>query len=283
MLRNDSINVTSLNNLDIMQLGNFSTPSTSFTPADMGYGIFNMPVMPMNFQNNIWAQAAFSNPLSNPFNTSALPFNMGFLQTGFLQGIDWQKNIQNTLNMQEQYMNNLKNQMAMLLKSATSNLGQTNFSGDSLGGYGNYNFNVTKMYTGTAADLDKHLKGVMKGKGSKLIELQNKYGINAAFLAALVNAESAHGTSSAARNKNNVAGIMSPESGYKEQVKFSSVDACLEALAQNLSKNYVGQGLVTISQIHKKYCPIGAENDPTGLNKNWGSTIAQLTEKYELA
>ncbi len=146
--------------------------------------------------------------------------------------------------------------------------------------YGNYTQKATDLYKGSAEDLNKHLKGVLAGKGQKLIELQNKYGISAALLAAIANSESSHGTSPAARNKNNVAGIMSASSNYRAQATFDSVDDCLEALAKNLKNNYVDEGLVTISQIHEKYSPIGAENDPTGLNSNWGKVVASLTDKY---
>ena len=159
-----------------------------------------------------------------------------------------------------------------------------NFSSTSTGatpsGYGNYNQKATDLYKGTADDLNKHLKGVLAGKGAKLIELQNKYGISAALLAAIVNTESKHGRSDAALNLNNVAGIMSASSNFTKLAKFDSVDDCLEALAKNLKNNYVDEGLVTISQIHEKYCPIGAGNDPKGMNGNWGQTVSSLTDKY---
>lgn len=155
-----------------------------------------------------------------------------------------------------------------------------NQAGSGGGGYGNYNQKATDLYQGTAADLNKHLKGVLAGKGAKLLELQNKYGISAAFLAAVVNNESGHGTSNAARTKNNVAGIMSKSSGFTKLATFNSVDECLEALAKNIKKNYVDKGLVTVSQIHAKYCPIGASNDPTGMNGGWGKNVASMMDKY---
>ena len=145
--------------------------------------------------------------------------------------------------------------------------------------YGNYNQKATDLYKGTAEDLNKHLKGVLKGKGQVFIDLQKKYGVSAAFLAAVVNSESG-GTSTAAKTKNNVAGIMDPKTGYKKQKEFNSVEECLEELACNLKNNYINQGRVTVSQIFEKYCPIGADNDPKNLNVNWGKNVSSKFDEY---
>ena len=160
-------------------------------------------------------------------------------------------------------------------KTETAN----NKTKNTVSGYGNFNHKITTLYKGSAADLNKELKGVLANKGVKFLELQNKYGISASVLAAIAINESGNGTSNAAKTKNNVCGIMSAESKWQNLATFNSVDECLEAMAKNLKKNYVDEGLVTISQIHKKYCPIGAENDPTGLNKNWGKGVASITAK----
>lgn len=144
-----------------------------------------------------------------------------------------------------------------------------------LTGYNNHkysNMSVTTPYTGTAEDLNKSLKGkgLLEGKGEKLLELQQKYGVNAAFIAAIARAESG-GTSSLAKNNNNLTGITNPGGhGFR---KFNSVDECLEYTAKLIKTNYIDKNLTTIAQIHKKYCPIGANNDPTNLNKNWGYVV----------
>lgn len=150
-----------------------------------------------------------------------------------------------------------------------------NYSGD----YTNANFDVTKPFDGTAEDLNKKLDGVMKGMGQTFLDLQEKYGINAAFLVSLANAESNHGKSNFAVNKNNVTSIY--DSKNKQFRNFDTVADCLEYTAKLLKNNYVGEGLKTIAQIHQKYCPIGADNDPTGMNRNWGPTIAQLVTSIQ--
>jgi beta-N-acetylglucosaminidase len=167
------------------------------------------------------------------------------------------------------------NKMAEFQKLSQTEI-QKNMGSDDYGKVGK-DGKITTLYSGSADDLNKHLKGVLKDKGSKLLELQDKYGINAAFMAALVNSESGHGSSKAAKTKNNVAGIMGKD-GLRS---FDSVEDCLDYLASLLKKNYVNKGVDTISAVQKKYCPVGAENDPTGLNKNWLSSVTTLTNKYE--
>ena len=46
-------------------------------------------------------------------------------------------------------------------------------------------------------------------------------------------------------------------------------------MARNISNNYLGKGLSSISDIGAKYAPIGASNDPTGLNNYWVNGVTQ--------
>ena len=144
---------------------------------------------------------------------------------------------------------------------------------------GKYDFDVRQKFTGSAADLNKNLGGVLTGKGNKFLELQEKYGISASVLAAIVNNESAYGKSNAAINKNNVSGTMDPKTNWMKLKTFESVDHCLEYTARNLKNNYIDKGLISISQIHAKYCPVGAANDPKGINGGWGSAVNSINNK----
>lgn len=204
------------------------------------------------------------------FNTYALPDYSNYtiispLDLGF-PSVDLSEMFKTVLALYNQQ----QSLFAKNLESLTGAMDTFSFSGAN---YGNYNYDISTPFKGTAADLDKHLKGVLKGKGAKLLELQNKYGVSASILAAIAIHESANGTSNAAKNKNNVGGVMSASSGFKELATFDSVDECLEAMASNLKRNYIGQGLRSISQVHKKYCPIGAANDPNGINGGWGKNV----------
>lgn len=72
-------------------------------------------------------------------------------------------------------------------------------------------------------------------------------------------------TSYAFKELNNVGGMMC-NSGLRE---YDSLENGIEAYLNNLKHNYFELGLDTLEKIQPKYCPIGASNDPKGLNKYW--------------
>lgn len=77
--------------------------------------------------------------------------------------------------------------------------------------------------------------------------------------------ETGNYTSSAFHNKNNVGGMMC-NSGL---ITYNSLDEGINAFLINLRDNYFAIGLDTLEEIQKKYCPIGAKNDPNNLNQYW--------------
>jgi len=117
----------------------------------------------------------------------------------------------------------------------------------------------------TAAQLNAQLGGVLSGRGAEFIAAGQRYGINPAFLAAVAMHETGNGTSAAARLKNNVGGMM----GKNGLMTFGSISEGIDAMARNLYRNYISQGLTTVEDIQRKYAPIGAANDPNNLNSNW--------------
>ena len=140
---------------------------------------------------------------------------------------------------------------------------------------------VTTQFTGSADDINRHLKGVLKGQGEKFLEMQEKYGINAAFLAGIVMNESANGTSDLAVKKNNVGGVRYPGS-YKFKT-YDNVGDCIEHMAKFLSNSYIKKGKTTIGTIAAKYCPVSDETDKDNLNQYWprnvGSKMAKIDPK----
>lgn len=84
--------------------------------------------------------------------------------------------------------------------------------------------------------------------------------------------ETGNYTSVAFKEKNNVGGMMC--SG--ELIKYNSLDEGINAFVKNLKNNYFDIGLDTIDKIQPKYCPVGAENDPYGLNKYWLDGVKNL-------
>lgn len=84
-------------------------------------------------------------------------------------------------------------------------------------------------------------------------------------------------TSYAFKELNNVGGMMC-NSGLRQ---YDSLEDGIEAYLNNLKYNYFDIGLDTLEKIQPKYCPIGASNDPNGLNKYW---LSGTQNKYnELA
>ena len=117
--------------------------------------------------------------------------------------------------------------------------------------------------------------GALADKADLIEGLCKEYYIDPYLVTAIMAHETGYGTSSAILNKNNPGGMMS-SSGL---ITYNSLDEGIEAVIRNLSNNYVhqeGNNLTTVSQIGAKYCPVGAANDPTGLNGNWIPAIVSI-------
>jgi beta-N-acetylglucosaminidase len=119
-----------------------------------------------------------------------------------------------------------------------------------------HDFDVRTKSDITAEQLDAKFESKdgskLKGTGKYFIEAQEKYGINAEFLAAIAMHESANGTSSLARRKNNFFGLR----GKKGWSSFESPEECIMFAANNLAKPggyYFGRGHYTIGSIGKRY------------------------------
>ena len=129
--------------------------------------------------------------------------------------------------------------------------------------YGYYqNFDVRTKSDITVQQLNSKLKNKLQGMGETFISCQEKYGINAVFLAAIAVHESGNGSSKAAKNKNNFFGLM----GKKGQLSFKTPQECIECAAKNLTKKegyYFGRGCYTIGKIARKYAS----------DKKWASRV----------
>lgn len=96
------------------------------------------------------------------------------------------------------------------------------------------------------------------------------------LLIAISRHETGNWTSSAFKNKNNFGGLMG-KSGLKS---YSSFDDGLDAFVSLLKNRYFNKGLTTIEKIQSVYCPIGAKNDPNGLNKYWSTNVTKYYNEY---
>lgn len=142
--------------------------------------------------------------------------------------------------------------------------------------------NLDEAQAGAALNklLDKNGKGgVLQGKGELIAKIAKEYGIPVQHFAAIIFSETGWGKSKAIKKYNNPGGIMDKSTGCRKIKRFSSLEEGLRAMASNLKRNYYDKGLDTLPEIQKKYCPIGAANDPKGLNKNWLSTVTKISNQ----
>jgi hypothetical protein len=114
-----------------------------------------------------------------------------------------------------------------------------------------------------------NLEGEMTGHSTYLYNKCLENNLDALMVAAIIKHESANGTSVAIRRQNNIAGFM----GSRGLMTFDSIRDSIDFMVILLRTAYIEQGLTTLEKIQPKYCPIGAKNDPTGLNKHWLPTV----------
>jgi hypothetical protein len=120
----------------------------------------------------------------------------------------------------------------------------------------------------TAARLDMFLAGVLSNKGEVFIREARKNNLCPLFLSAIAMHESANGKSKFARQRNNVFGIYLKGKYHS----FNSVDECIAYSARLLAGRIYNKN-PTIAGVQKIYCPVGAKNDPKGVNKYWLSGV----------
>ncbi len=127
-------------------------------------------------------------------------------------------------------------------------------------------YNVSKRAVVPGSLLDQKLGGVLKGFGQHIVNRCRQVDICPLFVTAVLQHESDNGTSRIARECHNVAGIMKG----KTPVEFDDVQSCIDYTINLLSNNsYAGKKRTTVQAIQQRYCPIGAGNDPKGINKHW--------------
>jgi beta-N-acetylglucosaminidase len=124
-------------------------------------------------------------------------------------------------------------------------------------------------------NLNSQLEGKLRGTGDIFVRAGKHYNIDPTLLASVAIHETGNGKSRAANEKNNVAGMM----GANGLKSYASVEDSIMDMARNLSKNYLNKGLTTIAQIGAKYAPVGASNDPTGLNNHWVNGVSKYMNK----
>jgi beta-N-acetylglucosaminidase len=154
---------------------------------------------------------------------------------------------------------------------------------NSLDSFSEFNTTISNLgdslrFQPTNADkLNQALDGKLKGMGEIFIREGRRYNMDPAFLAAIAQHETGNGKSKAAIEKNNIAGMM----GANGLKSYASIEASIIDMARNLSTNYMDKGFTTIPKIGSKYAPIGANNDPTGLNNHWVTGVSHYLDQLK--
>lgn len=100
----------------------------------------------------------------------------------------------------------------------------------------------------------------------------------AILLVAISKHETGNWTSYNFKNKNNLGGLYNGSKGTF--YSYESLESGIEAFVNLLKNRYFGRGLNTIEEIGNVYCPVGASNDPNGLNKHWIPKVSQYYNNY---
>lgn len=100
----------------------------------------------------------------------------------------------------------------------------------------------------------------------------------AILLVAISKHETGNWTSYNFKNKNNLGGLYNGSKGTF--YSYENLESGIEAFVNLLKNRYFGRGLNTIEEIGNVYCPVGASNDPKGLNKHWIPKVSQFYNEY---
>lgn len=94
--------------------------------------------------------------------------------------------------------------------------------------------------------------------------------IPASLLASVIAHETGRGRNVSG---NNVAGLMNPDTGYRTKQGFATMGDGINAAARVVAKNWRRSG-GDLDKMGAIYAPLGAANDPTGLNRNWPKAVS---------
>jgi len=125
----------------------------------------------------------------------------------------------------------------------------------------------------TPASLDQYLESKaspIAGHGTDLMRSGVRWNIDPRLIVAISGAESLFGLVTCAPY--NGWGFGCPSG----PAVFTSWGQGIDAVARGLRVNYLDQGLTTVDQIHLKYAPPAAANDPSGLNYAWPNNVSRF-------
>jgi flagellum-specific peptidoglycan hydrolase FlgJ len=140
--------------------------------------------------------------------------------------------------------------------------------------------------SGTASPViveEQKMPEPLSGFSDAFSKYGQQYGVDPNLLAAIAIHETGGGTSSAFRNKNNLMGV----SNAKGPIAFDNPEESIERMArligQGINENkgpYAG--VTDIESLANIYAPVGAGNDPRGLNQYWANSVNGIYESLQM-
>ncbi len=110
----------------------------------------------------------------------------------------------------------------------------------------------------------------MSGQGAAFLEAGVEHEIDPRLVVAIAGAESYFGIQTCAPL--NAWGWGCPNSPFS----FRDWAHAIDTITLGIREGYVDDGLTTVGEIHLRYAPPNAENDPTDLNYAWPDNVARF-------
>jgi beta-N-acetylglucosaminidase len=98
----------------------------------------------------------------------------------------------------------------------------------------------------------------LEGIEDAVVEIEERYGINALFTVSLAMLESGHGTSWLARNRNNLFGICAYDSDVNAASSFATKSDCVRYWGKLIHDEYFAYGRTTLESINAIYASSGS-------------------------
>ena len=125
----------------------------------------------------------------------------------------------------------------------------------------------------SAESLDRYLQSKgspLAGEGAAFLESGVEHELDPRLIVAIAGAESYFGIQTCAPF--NAWGWGCPTSPFS----FRDWAHAIDTITLGLRENYVDDGLTTVGEIHLRYAPPNAKNDPTDLNYAWANNVARF-------
>ncbi len=110
----------------------------------------------------------------------------------------------------------------------------------------------------------------MAGQGAALMTSAARWRVDPRLVVAIAGAESNFGQVTC--GPNNAWGWACPN----DPADFATWAAGIETITSGLRNYYLDEGRTSVTLIQQKYCPVGAANDPTGLNSHWATNVTRF-------